>query len=198
MAQETDDFAALLAACRVGDEPAIEQLCRQYETKVRIVARILLGPALRSHLDSMDLVQSVHRTLLMGLRQDRFDISDPKKLIALATTLVRRKVARQWRLLRRQRRLKSGGGSSENLVQTLSSLSSPDAGPAQVAQFNDQMAHLCSQMDPTECRILELRSNGYSTGEIAEQLGLKPVTLRVRMTRLRERLRAGGVVDEWV
>ena len=198
MTEHTEDFAALLAAGRRGDQQAALQLCQQYESKVRIVARVLLGPGLRPYLDSIDLVQSVHRSLLLGLRQDKFDISSPDKLIALATTLVRRKVARRWRHFRRQQRLETGTNESSGLRQTISSLSSPDADPARVAQFNDQVEQLCRRLDSTERRIVELRSQGYSTAEIAEQLGLKPVTLRVRMTRLRERLIANGIIHEWL
>jgi RNA polymerase sigma-70 factor (ECF subfamily) len=132
------------------------------------------------------------------LRHDKFDISSPEKLIALATTMVRRKVARQWRHLRRQQRLENGNQDSANLAHTLSSLSSTETDPASAAQFNEQVEHLCSRLDPVERRILELRSEGYSTAEIAEQLSLKAVTLRVRMTRLRERLLANGLVHEWL
>ena len=57
-------------------------LVQSYESKVRLVARVLLGPALRPYLDSVDLVQSVHRSLMLGLRQDKFDISSPEKLMA--------------------------------------------------------------------------------------------------------------------
>ena len=49
---------------------------------------MLLGPALRPYLDSLDLVQSVHRSLLLGLRQEKYDISSPDQIIALAVTLV--------------------------------------------------------------------------------------------------------------
>ena len=70
------DFADLLR--RAAHDPAAqEQLCQHYAAKVRIVARVLLGPALRPHFDSLDLVQSVHRSLLMGLQSDKFDISTP-------------------------------------------------------------------------------------------------------------------------
>ncbi len=198
MTEPTDDFAALLAAGRRGDQQAALQLCQQYESKVRIVARVLLGPALRPYLDTVDLVQSVHRSLMMGLRQEKFDISSPDNLVALATTLVRRKVARRWRQMRRQQRLDSGTCGSTGLLEIVSSLASPDTDPARIAQFNDQVEKLCSQLDSTERRILDLRSKGYSTAEIAELLDLKPVTLRVRMTRLRERLISSGVLHEWL
>src|SRR5262245_12741157 len=90
-------FAVLLSRARWGDAEAVSELCRQYEPRLRVVARVLLGPALRPVLDSMDLVQSVHRSLLVGIREDKFTIATLENLIALALTLLRRKVARQWR-----------------------------------------------------------------------------------------------------
>jgi RNA polymerase sigma-70 factor (ECF subfamily) len=198
MSTEPEEFAALLERGRQGDRGALAQLARQYEPKVRLVARVLLGPALRPYLDSVDLVQSVHKSLLLGLRQDKFDISNPENLIALALTLVRRKVARQWRHLRRQQRLDAGPGEADALAQLLTSLSSPQPDPARAAQFNDQVRQLCTNLDQTERHMLDLRLQGYSTSEIAERLGLNPITLRVRLTRLRQRLQAAGVLDDWL
>src|SRR5688572_12807585 len=100
-----DNFAALLGRARQGDEAALAELAAKYEPEVRIDARVQLGQALRPYLDSMDLVQSVHRSLLVGLRQNKFEFASPENLIGLALTMVRRKVARHWRKLRRQHRL---------------------------------------------------------------------------------------------
>src|SRR6188508_2597024 len=61
-------FDEILARARTGDEDALTELARQYEPEVRAVARVRLGPALRPYLDTMDLVQSVHRSLMVGLR----------------------------------------------------------------------------------------------------------------------------------
>jgi RNA polymerase sigma-70 factor (ECF subfamily) len=198
MANEAEEFAALLERSRRGDREALTRLAEQYEPKVRLVARVLLGPALRPYLDSLDLVQSVHKSLLLGLRADRFDLSSPERLLALALTVVRRKVARHWRRLRRQQRLESGRGPGGDLAALLASLSSPQADPTRAAQFNDQLRQLCANLDETERRLLELRLEDYSTAEIAGQLGLNPVALRVRLTRLRQRLQASGVLDDWL
>src|SRR5439155_1823730 len=97
---------------------------------VRIVARVLIGPALRPYLDSMDLVQSVHKSLMVGLRLDEFDLSAPENLLALATTMVRRKVARQWRRHRRQKRGEGVGAEAGELADVLALLASPDPDPA--------------------------------------------------------------------
>src|SRR5262245_52696476 len=191
-------FAVLLSRARQGDEEAVKELCRQYEPRLRVVARVLLGPALRPLLDSMDLVQSVHRSLLIGIREEKLDISTPENLIALALTLLRRKVARHWRRVQRQRRLAAGSSTIDLLPTILAELTTPEAGPAETAQYHDQMEQLCRQLDATERHVLALRLDGYTTAEIAEQLGLNHVTLRVRLTRLRERLRSSGVLHDWL
>jgi RNA polymerase sigma-70 factor (ECF subfamily) len=196
MTKSTEDFAGLFELARRGDSEAMEQLCRQYEPRLRLVARVLLGPALRPHLDSIDLVQSVHRSLLVGLRSDKFDISTPDGLIGLAVTMVRRKIARQWSRLQRQQRLSSD--SAQGSPQALANLSAPNNDPARAAQYNDQLEHLRRHLDETEQLITELRLQGYSTAEIAERLQMNHTTLRVRMTRLRERLRTQGLFHDWL
>jgi RNA polymerase sigma-70 factor (ECF subfamily) len=198
MSEPSQPFAALLARARQGDATALAQLTQQYEAKIRLVARVLLGPALRPYLDSMDLVQSVHYTVMLGLRAAQFDLAGPENLLALAVTLVRRKVARQWRRLQRQQRLSSGGAPKGDLALLLTSLSAPEDDPARAAQFKDQVEQLCSHLNETERRILEARLQGYSTAEIAQQVGLHAIALRVRLTRLRQRLEASGVLTDWL
>lgn len=87
-----NEFSEILGRAALGDSEAQVVICQQYERQVRIVARILLGPQLRLHLDSMDLLQSVHRSLLIGIRSEKFSIESSDKLVALACTIVRRKV----------------------------------------------------------------------------------------------------------
>src|SRR5438045_2810125 len=105
MSHANDAFADLLTRARAGDQGALDQLARLYQPDVRIVAHFLIGRPLRPYLDSVDLVQSVHKSLLKGLKSDKFDISSPEKLVALASTIARRKAARNWRHLQRQKRL---------------------------------------------------------------------------------------------
>ena|SRR5947208_695227 len=193
MAEAPEDFASLLARARQGDREALARLAEQYEPKVRVVARVLLGPALRPYLDSHDLVQSVHRSLMVALRANKFELNSPENLVALAVTMIRRKAARHWRHLRRQSRSKG-----EDLFGLLASLTSAEPDPARQAEVRDAVERLCDNLNETERRILELRSQGCTTAEVAEQLGLNPIALRVRLTRLRQRLQASGVLTDWL
>src|SRR5260370_36924160 len=108
MADTAEEFRALVARARQGDDSALSDLVQHYEPEIRTVARYQLGPALRPYLDSVDLVQSVHRSLMAGLRQNKFEVADPKALVALALTMVRRKVVHHWRRVRRQQRVSGG------------------------------------------------------------------------------------------
>jgi DNA-directed RNA polymerase specialized sigma24 family protein len=80
----------------------------------------------------------------------------------------------------------------------LLALTHPGDEPARAAQFNDQVEHLCAGFSAGERRFLEMSLQGYSRSEIAAELRLTPVALRVRLSRLRQRLRANGVLDDWI
>lgn len=191
-------FGDLLARARRGDAAAAAAIAQQYERPLRIVASAQLGRLMRPYLDSLDLVQSVHRSLLVGLRQQKFDISTPDNLIALALTMVRRKIARHWRRLQRQQRLEQGTGTDGNIPHLLAELSSPDSDPARIAQVEDAIAHLWSHLDAGEKKLIQLRLEGYSTAEVARSLGLDANVLRVRLSRLRQRLQGLSVLTEWL
>lgn len=190
---DADDFRALIDRARGGDQDALADLVRRYEPEVRLVARLRLGAALRPHLDSIDLVQSVHHSLMVGLRANRFEIASPRDLVALALTIVRRKVARAWQRLKRQQRL---SGEGDGLARTLLDLASPEEDPARAAEYRDTVEEVCRKLDVVEKSLLELHLEGYRTVEIAEKLGLNADVLRVKLSRLRARLRSQGVLAE--
>lgn len=193
------EFADLLARAGKGDAAAQLELVRIYEPKVRMVARVLLGPALRPYLESSDLTQSVHKSIVHGLRANKFEIAGPDQLIGLALTVLRRKAARHWRHLQRQQRLSGhkSRSSTDGVANVLTALSSGGLDPAASAQFRDQLEALCEHLDDTEKRVIEFRLEGYNLAEIADLIGVSRVALRVRMTRLRQRLEAAGVLTDW-
>jgi RNA polymerase sigma-70 factor (ECF subfamily) len=191
-------FPELLRLARSGDRDALDRLVRTYEADVRIAARVLLGPALRAHLDTVDLVQSVHRSLMLGVRQDKFDVASPAQLIALALTMVRRKVARKWRRHRRQLPVGVATNSDDDLGDVLTSLHSTETDPARAVQLRDAAARVFRGLDEADRRLLELRLEGWSTADIARQLGQNPDVLRVRLSRLRKHLLDNGVLGDWL
>jgi RNA polymerase sigma-70 factor (ECF subfamily) len=198
MSERQIAFVQLLDLCRHGDASAMAQLVREYEVEVRIVARARVSAALRPYLDSADLVQSVHRSILIGLREQRFDISTPENLVALALTIVRRKAARHWRRMRRQNRLSGHDDGTSALADLLVNRSAGSDDPHRVVANSEAIEHVLRSCDATDRALIELRVEGYSTIDAARRLSLNPDVARVRLSRLRKKLLQRGVAEDLI
>ncbi len=190
------DFEPLLQRARDGDDVAMQQLVDQYEPEVRLVARLQLGAAMRPHMDSIDLVQSVHRMLITGLREGKHDISTPENLVALAVTMVRRKVVDHWRHLKRQQRLSRGGTCKESTADLLLTLHGGGDDQQQRVELEESVERLMGELNELERQLIELRLLGYSTAEASRELDLDPDVARVRLSRLRSRIQSLGITPE--
>jgi RNA polymerase sigma factor (sigma-70 family) len=198
MSNPSDSITVLLARVRVGDEAALADLLRLHESKIRLTARYFLRPILRRYLDSIDLAQSVQIDLMRALRRGGFEFTDPETFLALAVTVVRRKVARHWRHLQLEHRLRFGPSDGEGPTASLLAPSERPADPAQTVQQSEDSQVLWQLLDPTERRLIDLRLQGYSTEEAAVAMGCEANVLRVRLSRLRKRLREQGHLTDWV
>lgn len=193
--EQPDELGALLEGVRGGDDAALTQLLQKYEPRLRTAARVLLGPWLRPHLDSLDLIQSVHRELLPGLRQGKYDLGSTQQLLALALTVVRRKVARSWRRIQREQQMAAPPSNTDEPAETLLASRNSDDDPAANALVNDAIQHILRGLSGEERRIVERRLQGFSTMDIAQEMNIDPHLLRARLSRLRQRLRAEGCAN---
>jgi RNA polymerase sigma-70 factor (ECF subfamily) len=183
---------------RLGDDDAVAQLLLHYEKEVRRTAQILLSRSLRSYLEPADLVQSVHRTLLHCLREDKIEITSPEKLCALAVTVARRKIIQHWRHHECERRFQQALAETHGADAAATVGPAPAPDPARAAEYHDLLEHIEGSLDPTERRVVELRMQGYTTAEVARELGLDADVLRVRLSRLRQRLQRSRVLSGWL
>jgi RNA polymerase sigma-70 factor (ECF subfamily) len=198
MSEPGEAFDQFLERARRGDAEAIARFVQEYEAEVRIIARVRLGPALRPYLDSMDVVQSVHRASIEGLKQGKFELSSPQQLRKLAAAIARHKVANQWRRHQKQKRLEGAELPSGAVAPLLASLCCPQSDPAQATSEGDAIQQLLDSLSPADRRLVELRLQGGSTANIARELGVTPDSLRMRLKRLRERLRQQGLYANWL
>jgi RNA polymerase sigma-70 factor (ECF subfamily) len=176
------EFAAVLARARQGDREAMARIIAEYEPQVRMVARRRMGPALRAMFESADLVQSVHRSLLLSLRRNKFTFDGPEELIALAVTMVKRKAAKKWE--RRQR---------EQEILQLRARMLEKADPERVAELAGKLQDILESLSSDDCKLLKLYLEGRSGVEAARILECDPDSLRVRRHRLFRKLRATGL-----
>jgi RNA polymerase sigma-70 factor (ECF subfamily) len=179
------DLTRLLDLSRTSDERAFTLLINFYEPGLRKTAQRIVGNLIRSEVDTEDLIQSVHWSLWLGLRAGKFEINSVEHILAVARSILRRKVARVWRTIERRRRIESKISMNEDMQKNMSNLDES----AQQLSAEDQFEHLCKIMTSTERRLIELRILGYSTAEAAREMGREPESLRVTLARLRKKIK---------
>jgi RNA polymerase sigma factor (sigma-70 family) len=184
----------LLARVRGGDDAAAAELVQRYERVVLRSVRSRLGKSMRSAMDSMDVMQSVHRSLLTGVKNKRFELATPQQLIGLAVVMVQRKVARHWRKLK-QFPAAGAGAAGQSAVTTLESIASDESAPSEMAAASDLLDRLLGQLGDLDQQLVRLKLDGHSSVEAAKILGREPAFIRMRWSRLRQVLRDGGYLD---
>ena len=147
-------------------------------------------------MDSMDVMQSVHRSLLIGLRNERFQMTSPQQLIGLAVVMVQRKVSRHWR---KEKRLPTSGSAADgrhDAVPCIESLPSTDSTPSEIAAATDLLDRFLSQLDDFDRQLVQLKLDGYNSVDAAGILHREPAFIRMRWSRLRQTLRERGYLDD--
>ena len=178
----------LLAAAEAGHDSAIAELLNHYDTELRWIARRFLGSPLQAHLDSGDLVQSVHRSMLQGLRSKRFLINSPEQLRALVTAMIRHKIGRHWRRLQRQQRVGTAEGEC--------GLNPAVTGEIAEVDCQEWLERWLPHLDEQERALVLGKLAGRTTVEVARALRVDPDILRVKLSRLRKRWSAAGLATE--
>jgi len=197
MAEPVDEFSALLAQVHLGNAEALTSLIGLYEPDIQRAAHVLLGRALRSSLDPVDLVQSVHVRLIGALKEKKLTLGSPEHLRSLALKMLRNTFIQHWRRHRRESRHGADlagtiGHTDENALTAHLELD-----PARAAEYNDSLDHLYGRLRSEDRQLVMMRLQGYRGREIAAELGIAPNVLRVRLSRLRHRLRREKPLTDW-
>jgi RNA polymerase sigma factor (sigma-70 family) len=187
MQETTSKFGQLVQRVKTGDDSAMTDLMEEYSEPLRRTAAQLIGKALRSQLDSADLVQSVQIILWLGLRTGKFSVATPDNLLALARTLLRRKVARYWRTVKAPVTTISDVSLIDTVVDQAIFPLRHESNPQESSEFDDLVEHFLEHLGDLDRRLVKLRFQGFSTAAAARQLKLDPGFLRVRLGRLRKR-----------
>jgi RNA polymerase sigma-70 factor (ECF subfamily) len=179
-------FRALIDDARNGDDAAAQAIVEQYTGALVAVARRQIGPRLAQRLDADDVVQSAYRSLFVRMRDGEYELGSGQDLWKLLVTMTLNKVRRHARHHATQRRnmhLEQGGAEHlEGMVVD------PQPGPADAAELVDETAALLSSLSAQDRPIVELRLQGLSTAEIAQELGRAERSVRRILERIRERL----------
>ena len=167
-----ESITRLIGMARTADPGAAEGLWRAYFEKLVAVARRRLAVSAPRGADAEDVALSAFASFWAGAGQDRFpQLTDRTALWPLLLAITANKCTD---LIRRETRLKRGGGAAVD-ASAIEYLIDREPPPEFACQVADQLVHLLARLDrtgdPTLRRVAELRMNGLTQAEIAEQLG---------------------------
>src|SRR3954451_24290395 len=173
---DDDDLADLIERVKAGDEAAIRDLIQRFEGAVRTIVRVRLPQSLRSQFDSMDFVQAVWQSVLTKDGQDLGRFTNARHFRGFLQGVARNKVFDEHR--KRTRTRKYSLQREEPLYVRRGDrimpreVAAPDPTPSQDAQAHDRFAQLVAGRSPQETKVVDLRRQGLTFDEIAEQTGL--------------------------
>jgi RNA polymerase sigma factor (sigma-70 family) len=182
MSQDLSRFSIILGRIRAGDESAMAELVRDYEPLIRRSIRLRIrDPRVRRVMDSVDICQSVMASFCVRASLGQYQLESPSQLVSLLVAMARKKLAHEVRSLKADRRD----------YRRVESFDSADAvagrwneeTPSQLVARADLTEEFRRRLTNDERRLVELRNDGYSWGEIAEQLGGTPDSRRVQLSR---------------
>ncbi len=167
----SENLLRILSKAQEGDQIAWETLFRECYPQVRRVVRRKLDRSLRSLYDSTDFASDVMKSFAANL--DHLNFVSIQSLISFLSRVAEQKVIDEYR---RRRTLKR-----DHTRECRLSTGDPDAAPVQVAsgeatasqyaQANEVNERLLSRHDETERIIIDLKSRGYSNGDISDLTG---------------------------
>jgi RNA polymerase sigma factor (sigma-70 family) len=181
---EQDTFADFLRRLRAGDEQAAVDLVRRYEGVIRREARLhMTDPRLCRLLDSIDISQSVLASFFARAAAGQYDLDRPEDLLRLLVRMAHNKVASQ---ARRQKARPADRRRVEGVA--LETTVTEGADPCRLAAGRELLAEVHRRLSAEEQQIADLRSQGRSWPEVAEELGGSPDSWRMQLTRALDRV----------
>ena len=182
----------LIDGLRRGDAEAGREFWEQYGPVLQRLAHKHLATWLRRRVEPEDVVQSACRTFLRRLQAAEYQLGDDQGLLSLLCAITLNKVlmkARFHQAQRRDLRREAHGPAPAGEGGELPfDVAAPDASPAEAAGFAEQFEQFLAALDDEERRLVDLKLQGRSNREVAEELHRTDRWVRKLCERMRARL----------
>lgn len=194
---DADDITLWIGGLSQGDQRAAQALWQTYFDKLARVARQKLDPRAGRQADEEDAALSAMHSFCRGMRAGRYpQLAGRDELWRLLVTIVVRKVSKQ---RRGERRVKRGGGRTRGESAFLASGEADEfrgieqvLGSEPTAETAAMLTESCQQLlsslpDDTLRQIANLKLEGYTNDEIAQQLDCTTRSVERKLNRIRTR-----------
>jgi RNA polymerase sigma-70 factor (ECF subfamily) len=185
--QNRDDDRVLVDRYKAGSDTAAQELFDKYCERLLGLARRRIGQRLNSRLDPEDVLQSAFRTFFIHAKNDEFTFQNEDDLFKLLVRITVHKTLRQIAFHRAAKRnpgqeMGNSDSAHEQLMQATNNEPTPEAELALI----EHIEGLMQRLSPFERQVLELKLQGHSSAEIAEQLGSYERKIRRALEHVRE------------
>jgi RNA polymerase sigma factor (sigma-70 family) len=183
-------FEVLIRRIAEGADDAVWELLDRYSANILRIVRRHLPDELRPKIDSVDIVQSVWKSLLR--KGDGFDhIANAEQFVGYIAQVARNKVFETHRHftqyaqfdVRREERLDSGA-AIDGRPRREDFIDQRSDDPGQVTLARESWSLAMEKVGERGRRIVQLRLQGMTYDEIAEEAGLSIITVRRILTSI--------------
>ncbi|MFO0949823.1 MAG: sigma-70 family RNA polymerase sigma factor [Isosphaeraceae bacterium] len=174
MSDQDQSLDVLIERLNRGDFEAAERILVAYEPQLRLAISRQLQGALRSKLDSMDIVQAVWADVLEGFRDSNWRFADRAQFKAFLMTLARHRLIDHRRHFRKA--LERERPLDDMTAQDFPAAKQPR--PSEEAQGRETWDRLLEQCPPAHRELLRLKREGLPLAEIAARTGLHEGSVR--------------------
>lgn len=186
----SDSFAVLMDRLRSGEDEAARVVFARFAGRLMGLARRHLDGRLAVKVDPEDVVQSAYKSFFVRQREGGLEVGTWDNLWGVLTMITLRKCADRaayYKAGKRDVGREVAGGADESGPGVAADVAlDRDPSPDEAAVMAETVEALFRAIDdPDERAILELSLQGFTAGEIADQLGRAERSVR----RLRERVR---------
>ena len=186
-----DSFHDLMARLDEGDGDAAREVFDRFVDLLVARADTRLGGRLRPKVSANDVVQSVFRSFFDRHGRGQLDLGGWESLRALLICMTVRKCVNVRRRYFRDRRDISREVASTDRAEGVAGLREtldPEPTPEEAAMLADALEHLLDGLDSRDRRIIELRLQEYTPGEISDHVGCAERTVFRVLQRAKKRL----------
>lgn len=189
-----DCFSTVIEGLRAGDDLAARQLVRRFTGQLIVLARRRLDSALTYKVDPEDLVQSVYKSFFKRLEVGQCEFDTWDSLWGYLALLTVRKCLDRAEYYRAACR--SLGRERPLTAEAMWTILSREPTPPQALILIEMVEQFMAGLDQRGQDVLSLHLQGYSIGEIGDQLGRAPRTVRRTILRAKNRLRTYLAVEK--
>lgn len=180
-----------------GNEQAARELWGHVSARVCEFARQKLDPMTRRRYDENDAANSAFHSLCRGISDGRLEANDRNALWGLLAVITSRKISAQRRFVNRQKR---GGGAERGESgfgdAGINAIKGNQQTPDVLAEVSESCNELLNAIpDDAMKKIVLLKFQGATNGEVAGELNCTQRTIERKLERIRRIWTEAGLHD---